>query len=84
MYSMKTAMKIIFTILGIVAIFLVDIWPTGLDRPNPDARIEDTALYQSRVTETRGKILAVVTSIDRMGSSGKRTGYELTELSLSP
>lgn len=29
----------------------------------------------------RGKILAVVTSIDQMGSSGKSTGYELTELS---
>ncbi|MFZ1809386.1 MAG: type 1 glutamine amidotransferase domain-containing protein, partial [Cyclobacteriaceae bacterium] len=29
----------------------------------------------------RGKILAVVTSADLMGSSGKSTGYELTELS---
>ena len=29
----------------------------------------------------RGKILAVVTSTATMGSSGKRTGYELTELS---
>lgn len=29
----------------------------------------------------RGKILAVVTSTDTMGKSGKATGYELTELS---
>lgn len=29
----------------------------------------------------RGKILAVVTSTDMMGTSGKSTGYELTELS---
>ncbi len=29
----------------------------------------------------RGKVLAVVTSTDTMGSSGKATGYELTELS---
>lgn len=29
----------------------------------------------------RGKILAVVTSCDSMGTSGKSTGYELTELS---
>ncbi len=29
----------------------------------------------------RGKILTVVTSCDSMGNSGKRTGYELTELS---
>lgn len=32
------------------------------------------------VKENRGKILAVVTSSDMMGSSGKSTGYELTEL----
>lgn len=29
----------------------------------------------------RGKILAVLTSCETMGSSGKKTGYELTELS---
>ena len=29
----------------------------------------------------RGKILAVVTSTETMGNSGKKTGYELTELS---
>lgn len=32
-------------------------------------------------TLNRGKILAVVTSTDVMGESGKSTGYELTELS---
>ena len=32
------------------------------------------------IIEPRGKILAVVTSADTMGSSGKSTGYELTEL----
>jgi len=32
------------------------------------------------VKEHRGKILAVVTSTDIMGASGKVTGYELTEL----
>ena len=31
----------------------------------------------------RGKVLAVVTSVTEMGSSGKPTGYELTELSRS-
>jgi len=35
---------------------------------------------QQGVKEPRGKILAVVTSTDIMGSSGKSTGYELTEL----
>lgn len=33
------------------------------------------------VIPKRGKILAVVTSTNTMGSSGKSTGYELTELS---
>ncbi|MBW8191127.1 type 1 glutamine amidotransferase domain-containing protein [Neiella marina] len=33
-----------------------------------------------QVPEFRGKILAVVTSTDQMGQSGKSTGYELTEL----
>ena len=37
-------------------------------------------LHQNEIPK-RGKILAVVTSADVMGSSGKNTGYELTELS---
>lgn len=37
-------------------------------------------LYEN-VIPKRGKILAVVTSSNTMGSSGKSTGYELTELS---
>ena len=37
-------------------------------------------LSENKVTK-RGKILAVVTSTDKMGASEKATGYELTELS---
>jgi putative intracellular protease/amidase len=33
------------------------------------------------IIPSRGKVLAVVTSTDQMGTSGKSTGYELTELS---
>ncbi|NQZ77392.1 MAG: type 1 glutamine amidotransferase domain-containing protein [Ekhidna sp.] len=33
------------------------------------------------IIPNRGRILAVVTSTDIMGASGKKTGYELTELS---
>lgn len=33
------------------------------------------------VKQTRGKILAVVTSHDKLGETGEETGYELTELS---
>lgn len=41
---------------------------------------KDIPYLQQPVIENRGKILAVVTSTGKMGSSGKKTGYELTEL----
>ena len=40
----------------------------------------DIPYLQQPVLENRGKILAVVTSIGEMGTTGKKTGYELTEL----
>ena len=40
----------------------------------------DLVYLKQSVKEQRGKILAVVTSTDNMGSSDKSTGYELTEL----
>lgn len=43
--------------------------------------IENISYLSENVIPKRGKILAVVTSSDIMGSSGKSTGYELTELS---
>ncbi|KGJ89963.1 type 1 glutamine amidotransferase domain-containing protein [Thalassotalea sp. ND16A] len=41
---------------------------------------QDLVYLSQGVKEHRGKVLAVVTSIDIMGASGKDTGYELTEL----
>jgi putative intracellular protease/amidase len=41
---------------------------------------QDLIYLSQGVKEHRGKILAVVTSADTMGTSGKKTGYELTEL----
>ena len=41
---------------------------------------QDLIYLSQGVKEHRGKILAVVTSTDVMGTSGKETGYELTEL----
>jgi putative intracellular protease/amidase len=41
---------------------------------------QDLVYLSQGVKESRGKILAVVTSTDLMGTSGKDTGYELTEL----
>jgi len=44
------------------------------------SQIIDIPYLQQPILENRGKILAVVTSADIMGNSGKKTGYELTEL----
>ncbi|MEM1003515.1 MAG: type 1 glutamine amidotransferase domain-containing protein, partial [Bacteroidota bacterium] len=69
----------------IVLIFSFELWFKSLIPPrNP--KIEATVVtelpYLSKDSvPNRGKILAVVTSTDLMGSSGKSTGYELTELS---
>jgi hypothetical protein len=41
---------------------------------------QDLVYLSQGVKERHGKILAVVTSSDLMGTSGKVTGYELTEL----
>lgn len=52
--------------------------------PNVDitaTRVSDLPYLSENIVPNRGKILAVVTSTDVMGNSGKRTGYELTELS---
>ena len=43
--------------------------------------IDNIPYLSENVIPNRGKILAVVTSSNTMGNSGKSTGYELTELS---
>ena len=44
-------------------------------------RVDDLDYLSKNTIASRGKILAVVTSATTMGSSEKKTGYELTELS---
>ena len=68
----------------IIIIVSFGIWFQSLIPPK-DVTLETTLVkdlpYLSKnIVTNRGKILAVVTSTDIMGSSGKRTGYELTEL----
>lgn len=43
-------------------------------------RPDELPYLEHRVQEQRGRILAVVTSETLMGNTGKKTGYELTEL----
>jgi len=45
------------------------------------SKVEDISYLSQNIIPKRGKILAVVTSTETMGKSGKSTGYELTELS---
>ncbi|MEQ9405083.1 MAG: type 1 glutamine amidotransferase domain-containing protein [Cyclobacteriaceae bacterium] len=78
----------LLTILGLaIALFAFGYWFMSLI-PKADTEFD----LSKTVTQSlpylsenplpkRGKILAVVTSTDTMGSSGKVTGYELTELS---
>ncbi|PWL38890.1 type 1 glutamine amidotransferase domain-containing protein [Flagellimonas aquimarina] len=44
------------------------------------SKVSDISYLSENIQPIRGKILAVVTSADTMGASGKATGYELTEL----
>jgi len=63
------------------ALWFVSLLPSnsnqkGLEVTQP----HDLRYLLQGINESRGKILAVVTSTDIMGSSEKKTGYELTEL----
>ena len=68
----------------IVMLISFGIWFKSLIPPK-DATLEtslvkDLSYLSENIVPLRGKILAVVTSTDIMGSSEKSTGYELTEL----
>lgn len=75
----------LLTIIGLIAIlFTFGLWFKSL-LPTYDAQSEftqtsDLPYLTKDVVSKRGKILAVVTSSEVMGESGKPTGYELTEL----
>lgn len=80
--------KILIGLAGVtVSVFAFGAWfVTLIDHSVSASNFESYTPQQlpylaNAVTEQRGRILAVVTSTDKMGASGKRTGYELTELS---
>lgn len=71
-----------------VSIVLFGVWFMSLIPPLPESAKKIKAISPAELpylTENkiphRGRILAVVTSTGQMGNSGKRTGFELTELS---
>lgn len=71
----------------IVLLVLFGFWFMSLlpDRdPNIDhskTLVNDLAYVVENPVPYRGKVLAVVTSVDKMGNTEKSTGYELTEIS---
>ncbi|MTI38705.1 type 1 glutamine amidotransferase domain-containing protein [Fulvivirga lutimaris] len=79
--------SLIVTLVLIVSIVSLGYWFINL-LPEPKTAKEelratlpsDLPYLTENIKEHRGKILAVVTSVDVMGNSGKSTGYELTEL----
>ncbi len=87
---MKKVYKILkwvgVTILGLVIILVsFGFWFKGLIPPRDQnlktTNVSDLAYLSENVIPKRGKILAVVTSVDKMGTTEKETGYELSELS---
>ncbi|QIE58291.1 type 1 glutamine amidotransferase domain-containing protein [Rasiella rasia] len=86
MFKKYRILKWILTILVtfIAVIIMLGIYMVSL-LPEEDATLvtseaKDISYITNDIPPYRGKILAVVTSTDTMGTSTKSTGYELTEL----
>jgi putative intracellular protease/amidase len=69
----------------LLLVFGLWVWWAGIDFSHsggdPQARAADLEWLPTQPVPTRGRILAVVTSTERMLEGGGRAGYELTELS---
>jgi putative intracellular protease/amidase len=75
-------LSIVSAILFIVSFgfWFMSLLPASESRIDLKQTLSEQLAYLEHRLPARGKILAVVTSIDSMGKSGKSTGYELTEL----
>ena len=77
----------LFLVALLVAVGVTVAWLASLAGPGPDrealaaTRPADVPYVAQTPPEGRGRILAVVTSADRLAGMGEPTGYELTELS---
>ena len=75
----------LITIAGLLLLlFSFGLWFKSLipplDKQLPNTEVADLDYVTKNILSQRGKILAVVTSTDTMGDTGKYTGYELSEL----
>lgn len=68
---------IVATGLWFFSLIPADTHSVSLEKTSP----QDVAYLTTPIPLSRGKILAVVTSCNTLGKSGKKSGYELTELS---
>lgn len=73
------SLAIVSTILIIIGVYIASLLPAE-DVTLSNSQASKIAYLNKNVPFNRGKILAIVTSTDVMGASGKETGYELTEL----
>jgi len=86
MFKKYKILKWLLTGLGFIIVFIIALGfyiasllpqeSTNISNSNAS----DIAYINDAMPSYRGKILAVVTSTDTMGLSGKATGFELTEL----
>ncbi|WP_025739767.1 type 1 glutamine amidotransferase domain-containing protein [Aquimarina pacifica] len=76
---------LVFVTSLIIVLISFGLWFKGL-LPHRSPTLETTVVVDlpylsENIIPVRGKVLAVVTSTDRIGNTDKSTGYELTELS---
>ncbi len=90
-FKLKKYPKVKWTLISVVSLLVLLIsfgaWFINLlpleeiKKDLTTSKVEDISYVSENRIPKRGKILTVVTSKAAMGSSGKSTGYELTELS---
>ncbi|KZS42409.1 glutamine amidotransferase [Aquimarina aggregata] len=89
MFKKYKALKwILISVTSIVILLLLFGWwfmsllpPKEMYANVSKTQVSDLPYLSQNVISSRGKILAIVTSTDKMGDTDKKTGYELTELS---
>lgn len=73
------SLAVIIAIIVMIGLYIASLLPAE-DTTLIHSKASDISYITNDVPSYRGKILAVVTSTDSLGTSGKGTGYELTEL----
>ena len=70
----------VITIIVCFGLWFKNLLPPPRDNKIKSILIKELPYVSENIVPVRGKILAVVTSTNKIGNSGKKTGYELSEL----